>query len=58
MQRSDWPTLGSMIDSGQRVVTFMDAGADGTDGAPVDYILPEFTMVILSASNHLIRLFP
>ncbi|KAF8829668.1 hypothetical protein HHX47_DHR2000233 [Lentinula edodes] len=45
MTRSDWPTLGEMIDSGKRVITFMDAGADGTDGAPVDYILPEFTML-------------
>ncbi|KAJ3792954.1 PLC-like phosphodiesterase [Lentinula aff. detonsa] len=45
MTRFDWPTLGDMIDSGKRVITFMDAGADGTDGAPVDYILPEFTMV-------------
>lgn len=45
MKRSDWPTLGSMIDSGQRVIVFLDAGADGTDGAPVDYILPEFTML-------------
>ncbi|KIK56552.1 hypothetical protein GYMLUDRAFT_47067 [Collybiopsis luxurians FD-317 M1] len=45
MKRSDWPTLGELIDSGTRVITFMDAGADGTDGAPVDYILPEFTML-------------
>ncbi|KAJ3758875.1 PLC-like phosphodiesterase [Lentinula raphanica] len=45
MTRFDWPTLGDLIDSGKRVITFMDAGADGTDGAPVDYILPEFTML-------------
>jgi len=45
MTRSDWPTLGDMISNGTRVVTFMDAGADGTDGPPVDYILPEFTML-------------
>ena len=25
-----WPTLGSMIDSGQRLVTFLDNGADFT----------------------------
>jgi hypothetical protein len=25
---SSWPTLGSMIDSNKRLVTFMDAGAD------------------------------
>jgi len=47
MTRSQWPTLGEMINSGLRVVTFMDfgAGANGTDGTPVDYILPEFTML-------------
>lgn len=31
-----WPTLGSMIDSGKRLVTFMDAGADFTS---VPYII-------------------
>jgi len=36
----DWPTLGSMISSGKRVVIFLDAGADQTK---VNYILPEFT---------------
>ncbi|KAJ7052949.1 PLC-like phosphodiesterase [Mycena amicta] len=45
MPQSAWPTLGSMIDSGKRVVIFLDAGADGTDGAAVPYILPEFTMI-------------
>jgi hypothetical protein len=33
---SDWPTLGSMIDSGQRLVTFLDFGADFTS---VPYII-------------------
>ena len=33
-----------MISSGKRVVVFLDAGADGSDGT-VDYILPEFEMV-------------
>jgi hypothetical protein len=37
---SDWPTLGSMITSGKRVVIFMDSNADPSK---VDYILPEFT---------------
>ena len=32
----DWPTLGSMIDSGQRLVTFLDNGADFTS---VPYII-------------------
>ncbi|KAA1467265.1 PLC-like phosphodiesterase [Dentipellis sp. KUC8613] len=44
MKQSEWPTLGSLIDSGKRVVVFLDAGADGTDGS-VDYILPEFEMI-------------
>ncbi|KAJ7021878.1 PLC-like phosphodiesterase [Mycena alexandri] len=43
VKQSDWPTLGSMIDSGKRVVIFMDAGADGADA--VDFIMPEFQMV-------------
>lgn len=34
-----WPTLGSMIDSGKRVVVFMDYNTN-TTAAP--YILPEF----------------
>lgn len=42
LKQSDWPTLGQMIDSGKRVVVFMDSGAD--DGE-VGYILPEFPMV-------------
>jgi len=37
-----WPSLGSMIDSGKRLVTFMDAGADFT---AVPYIIDEFTNV-------------
>jgi hypothetical protein len=41
---SAWPTLGALIDSGKRVVVFMDAGADNaTDAVP--YIMPEFQMV-------------
>ncbi|KAJ7155080.1 PLC-like phosphodiesterase [Mycena filopes] len=45
MPQSAWPTLGSMIDAGTRVVVFLDAGADGSDGGVVPYILPEFTMI-------------
>ncbi|KAK7448062.1 hypothetical protein VKT23_013818 [Stygiomarasmius scandens] len=41
MKRSEWPTLGQLIDSGKRVIVFMDAGADGS----VDFILPEFTQL-------------
>ncbi|KAJ7131232.1 PLC-like phosphodiesterase [Mycena epipterygia] len=43
VKQSDWPTLGAMIDSGKRVVVFMDAGADGADS--VDFIMPEFQMI-------------
>ncbi|KAJ7347549.1 PLC-like phosphodiesterase [Mycena albidolilacea] len=43
VKQADWPTLGSMIDSGKRVVVFMDAGADGADA--VDFIMPEFQMI-------------
>ena len=42
LKQSSWPTLGQMIDSGKRVVVFMDSGADNGE---VDYILPEFPMV-------------
>ena len=37
---NDWPTLGEMIDSGKRVVVFLDNGADST-AAP--YLIDEFT---------------
>ncbi|KAH0582278.1 hypothetical protein H2248_011916 [Termitomyces sp. 'cryptogamus'] len=45
VKRDDWPTLGQLIDSGKRVIVFLDAGADGSDGGIVDFILPEFDMV-------------
>jgi len=37
-----WPSLGSLIDAGTRLITFMDAGADFTS---VPYIIDEFTNV-------------
>ncbi|KAJ7846714.1 PLC-like phosphodiesterase [Mycena olivaceomarginata] len=43
VKQSDWPTLGSMIDAGTRVVVFLDSQADGP--APVNFILPEFSMI-------------
>jgi len=43
MSREDWPTLKEMLDSGKRVVVFMDKGAE--DGS-VNYILPQFSMVM------------
>ncbi|PPQ73586.1 hypothetical protein CVT26_010570 [Gymnopilus dilepis] len=42
VKNSDWPTLGELIDSGKRVVVFLDAGADPTS---VPFILPEFEMI-------------
>ena len=45
VKQSDWPTLGEMIDSGKRVVVFLDAGADGSDGGQVPFIMPEFDAV-------------
>ncbi|KAI8975895.1 PLC-like phosphodiesterase [Trametes punicea] len=43
VKQSDWPTLGDLIDSGKRVVVFLDAGADTDRSVP--YILPEFEMI-------------
>lgn len=42
LAQNEWPTLGQMIDSGKRVVVFMDFGAESGE---VDFILPEFEMV-------------
>ncbi|KAK7692886.1 hypothetical protein QCA50_004521 [Cerrena zonata] len=43
VKQSAWPTLGQLIDSGKRVIVFMDAGADTDRSVP--YILPEFPMI-------------
>ncbi|KIM43912.1 hypothetical protein M413DRAFT_442978 [Hebeloma cylindrosporum] len=45
MSRDDWPTLGEMIESGKRVVIFMDKGADSRTEPAVDFILPQFKML-------------
>lgn len=42
MPASQWPTLGSLIDSGKRLITFMDANANFT---AVPYIIDEFTNI-------------
>ena len=57
VKQSDWPTLGDMIDSGKRVVVFLDAGANGVDGGIVNFILPEFDMVGDLSTLCFIRLF-
>jgi hypothetical protein len=43
MSRDDWPTLADMIESGKRVVIFMDQGAEAEP--TVDFILPQFKML-------------
>ncbi|KAG5654708.1 hypothetical protein H0H81_007464 [Sphagnurus paluster] len=48
IQASSWPTLGSMIDSGKRLVTFLDNQADIT---AVPYLIDEFTNVWETAFN-------
>jgi len=42
MTRDQWPTLKEMLDSGKRVVVFMDKGADEKQ---VPFILPQFPMM-------------
>lgn len=41
MKRNEWPTLGQLIDSGKKLIVFMDEGADGS----VNFLLPQFEMV-------------
>ncbi|KAF5384873.1 hypothetical protein D9615_001336 [Tricholomella constricta] len=48
LQASSWPTLGSMIDSGKRLVTFLDNQADIT---VVPYLIDEFTNIWETAFN-------
>lgn len=42
---SQWPTLGSMIDSGKRLVTFLDANADFTS---VPYLIDGESSILRS----------
>lgn len=49
MMRKDWPTLKELLDSGKRLVVFMDKGAE--DGS-VPYLLPQFTMVCTVSPSH------
>ncbi|KAF9245916.1 PLC-like phosphodiesterase [Melanogaster broomeanus] len=39
---TEWPTLGNLIDSGKRLITFMDSSADFNS---VPYIIDEFTNI-------------
>jgi len=45
MSRDDWPTLGEMIETGKRVVVFLDKGAETRTEPAVEFILPQFQMV-------------
>jgi len=45
MGRDDWPTLREFIDSGRRVVVFLDKGADERKEPEKEYILPQFKMM-------------
>ncbi|KAJ3566551.1 hypothetical protein NP233_g6932 [Leucocoprinus birnbaumii] len=47
MKRTEWPTLGEMIQSKKRVVVFVDSDITNpnSDTPIVDFILPEFQMV-------------
>ena len=45
----DWPTLGSMIDSGKRLVTFLDNGADFT---AVPYLIDGNSHNVLYFAKH------
>jgi hypothetical protein len=52
MTREDWPTLREMLDSGKRLVVFIDKGADEKT---VPYLLSQFpnvrTISLLLTSN-------
>jgi hypothetical protein len=45
MGREDWPTLREFIQSGKRVIVFLDKGADNRTNPEREYILPQFKMV-------------
>lgn len=49
MTRDDWPTLKEMLDSGKRLVVFMDKAADEKT---VPFILPQFPMVCTLSFSH------
>ncbi|KIM43916.1 hypothetical protein M413DRAFT_68325 [Hebeloma cylindrosporum] len=42
VKQSEWPTLGKLIESGKRVIVFLDSS---TDTGLVNFILPEFQMI-------------
>ncbi|PWN53103.1 hypothetical protein IE53DRAFT_373194 [Violaceomyces palustris] len=50
MRRQDWPTLGEMIESGTRLVTFLDYGADRNQA---EFLLSEFQSIWENAYDQL-----
>ncbi|KIM36291.1 hypothetical protein M413DRAFT_20602 [Hebeloma cylindrosporum] len=42
VKQSEWPTLGKLIESGKRVIVFLDSS---TDTGLVNFILPKFQMI-------------
>lgn len=50
-----WPTLGSILSAGKRLVIFLDANADTTK---VSYILPEFTYIWETPFDQIDNSFP
>ncbi|KIM24419.1 hypothetical protein M408DRAFT_331786 [Serendipita vermifera MAFF 305830] len=55
MKASEWPTLGQMIQSGKRLVVFMDYNSNT---AEVPYILPEFDHIWEPPFNSIDSSFP
>jgi len=55
VQYGSWPTLGSLIDSNQRVISFLASGADYSS---VPYLLDEFTHIWETPFNEVNDSFP
>jgi len=49
---NEWPTMGSLIDSGKRVLAFMDNQADFSQ---VPYLIDEFSNIFEDAYGELLH---
>ncbi|TFK19855.1 PLC-like phosphodiesterase [Coprinopsis marcescibilis] len=58
MTRGDWPTLREMIDTGKRLVVFIDKNADKPKNPEKEYILPQFKMMWEDVHNPTDASFP
>lgn len=58
MTRDDWPTLRELIDTGKRVIVFLDKGADERKEPEKEYILPQFKMMWEDPHNPTDAAFP